>query len=163
MVKCKIIRFIYNAVPLNFLRAYLIAKHFSACAACSAELADETKIAKFIIPPRKIAKNTDLWPGIRNEILQVQRDNRLKDRGIPTGVHKWRLGIIGATILLVIILVPFFLLKDGSGGVQVTAGAKNNHVVIKSLRIGNQPIQGYFFQSQAADKVIVWVQKKSNE
>ncbi|MCI0470858.1 MAG: hypothetical protein L0Y73_04310 [Candidatus Aminicenantes bacterium] len=163
MMKCKIIRLLYNAIPLNFLRAYLIDKHFSVCEACSAELADEAKIAEFIIHPGEVAKSKDLWPGIENEILRLLRDKRLETGRIPAGVRKWRLGIIGATILLVIMLVPFFLLKDGSGDARGAAGAGNDRIVIKSLRIGNQPIQGYFFHSKAADKVIVWVQKKSNE
>lgn len=162
-MKCKTFKFLYNVIPLNIFRSYLIKKHFSSCSSCSAELADEVEIEKMIISPGKASRDIDLWPGLKNDIISLNRESRLKARRIPAGIRKWQLGLTGAVLLLMLILVPFILNRfDQDSGIDPeTAGIVNREIEVKSLRIENRPVKSYYFQSKDTNKIIVWVQKQN--
>ena len=157
-MKCKIYKFLYKVIPVNMLRSYLITKHFSRCNDCSAELADETTIAGILIGPGKTTGEMDLWAGIQRDIFSLQKNKQPKPGKTFARVRKWQLGLSGALILLILIIVPS-LLKKSSGTDPETAGIINSEIVVKSLRIDKQPVRSYFFQSADANKIIVWVQK----
>lgn len=156
-MKCEIYKILYKTIPLNILRAYLIKKHFSLCGSCSAELADEKKIKEIMKSPHN-TKGMDLWAGVKKEILSLPGKSSLKTRRIPVIAWKWRLGLTGAALLIIIILLPF-LLHRGSGIDPESTGITSKKIVVKSLRIENRPAKSFYFQSKDRDKIIVWVQK----
>jgi hypothetical protein len=115
-------------------------------------------IAGILIGPGKTTGEMDLWPGIQRGIFSLQRKKQLKAGKTFARAGKWQLGLIGALILLILVMVPA-LLKETGGTDPETAGIINSEIVVKSLRIDKQPVRSYFFQSEDANKIIVWVQK----
>ena len=157
-MKCRIYKCLYKTIPVNMLRSLLIANHFSRCDACSAELADEKKIAPILMGPAETTGDMDLWPGIQREIFSLQRNRQPKPKKNAVRTRKWQLGLSGALLLLILVTAPFLLKKNG-GTDPETAGIINSEIVVKSLRIDKQPARSYFFQSADVNKIIVWVQK----
>ena len=156
-MKCKTVKFLYNAIPLNSFRSYLITTHFSSCS-CSTELADESKIGAVIMRPENVPEKIDVWPGLKENILAYERENRLKARKITGGMKRWQLGLTGAVTLLIIILIPF-IFNRGKGQDLDKPGIENREIVVKTLMIENRPAKSFYFQSKDTNKTILWVQK----
>ena len=150
-------KFLYNLIPLNILRSYLISKHFALCDSCSSELADETKIGEILLSPKTALRGIDLWPGTKAGILYLRREGRLRARGFTVG-RKWQLGVSAAVLLLIIILVPSFF-KHSNGIDREASGIVNREIEVKSIRIENRPAKSYYFHSNDTNKIILWVQK----
>lgn len=156
-------KLLYRILPVNSFRAFLVDKHLSSCRACSGELAEDVVIEKKIVTSENINPGMDLWPGIKDGILALEGAQRRQPERVSLSTfffgRKWQFGL-AAALLVLALLVPILLYRGSDVADPETAGIVNSEIVVKSIRIENRPAKTFYFQSEDADKVIVWVKPR---
>lgn len=157
-MNCKIFKFLYRAVPIKTWRAFSIRRHFSTCPACLEEFSEVDQTRAIGITPANVEVPANLWENIEKGIGAISRE---KEKRVPRRVNTWKWAAAGAAAALILLLIPFTILRKGP---DLTAGEKhilvqNREIIIHSIKIDNRPADTVYFQPGSSDRLIVWVKK----
>lgn len=149
MWQCKIINFLFKAVPIKILQDFLIQSHIQTCSACQTKLANREEAQSLLISQEELTKSKDFWPDVRLA---------LQDKQIPTKpVFDYRWGwaaIATLTIASIIAGIWFSLTPTLQKSPELT---QKFH--INSIEIGNKPAQAFYFKTQEENIFFVWAEK----
>ncbi len=100
---CKFIVFLYDMIPIQGIRAFLIKKHIDRCPVCQREMAIETLLEEKFKIPEWIESEQSLWPQIREKAFSqkpVLLSGRQKER--PFKISGWQWALAGLALLVVV-------------------------------------------------------------
>lgn len=157
MLRCKTVEFLFEALPLDAWRAFLLLRHVDRCPACQARLVGlEGSRSLLAVPP-----GPDEWTGLRS---------RIRARVAPKSAGTVRIGrrrserilrwAPSAAMLLVLAATGVWLFRDGGRRAGVPEGpGTQDRFELDYIRVGGQPAGAYIYQPQGSDIIIVWAEK----
>jgi hypothetical protein len=154
MSNCKLVEFLFTALPLKKWQDFLIRCHMQKCPRCQEELASRRDILELIIREEQIAEGDGLWDGFQSKLREDQRT----EKSIPASQWKWAYGVVAAFVIVAGIFVVSNISQWGNGSIEDISG---DHFRINYLRIEGEPAQAYLYQPQGTDMILVWAQKST--
>jgi hypothetical protein len=154
MAFCKIVDVLYSVVPSRFLRDFLIRSHMERCERCQARLISRYEAEALFVKPEDASAVETLWRKIERRAGQAIPVSRKRPAGL-----RWE-WIAGAATLLVVAAASLWLLR----GVQSQANRVDyprpaNRFEISYINVGGAPAQGYIYQPNGSDIIIVWAER----
>jgi hypothetical protein len=157
MRHCKILNFLFEALPLKPWQDFLIQRHMERCPACRARLAGREEARRVLSRAEDFREKMDFW-------LRVKA--MMADPVLTLHPAKWpRTGLAKAAaaaallVLAAVFSVWFFRgFKVERPAAALPAEAKFE---INYIRIGGQPADAYLFQSRDLRMTLIWAEKKA--
>jgi hypothetical protein len=154
MAFCKIVDFLYSAVPSRIVRDLLIRAHMEKCACCQARLVSRPEAGALFVRPEDVGEPGELW---KKAEARAGRAVTVPGRKGPWFHWEWA---AGAATLLVAAAAGFWLLRGvESGGVRTDFARPSDRFEINYVNVGGAPAQTFVYQAQGSDTVFVWVGK----
>ncbi len=154
MASCKIVDFLYAAVPARFVRDLLIRTHIEKCARCQARLVSRPEAGALFVRPEDFGVPDGLWQKVEGRAGHVLT---VPGRRAPWARWEWA---AGAATLLVVAAAGFWLLRNvESGAVRADFAPPADRFEINYVNVGGAPAQTFVYQPQGSDTVFVWVGK----
>jgi len=72
MWRCKVVNFLFKAVPIKIFQGYLIMSHIKTCFACQSRLVNREEARSLLIPQAEVQNGKDFWPNVRHAIGEKQ-------------------------------------------------------------------------------------------
>jgi len=160
---CKIYKLLFWLLPLKRWQAFLIHYHFYKCYSCREESGIDDHFNQIPIFPSDCQNHPSLWPQIKKKIaLEKEKKNRKKSF-IFFPKWQWTLLVIG--LICIFLLLPYLSKKNSNFKFteNIESIQRGSKIILKSVKMENQPAKTYFFQSNHPDRLIVWVQKSTRE
>jgi len=156
MAFCRMVDFIYAALPLRPLRAFLIRSHMERCPRCQALLLSRAEAGRLFVSSESVGMPADLWGRI---FSQMERATLASEAPPDPAGAGWRWAAAAATALVVAV-TGFWLLReiDRPGFGPGFVGAADRFQ-IDYVNVGGAPAQTFIFQPQGSDTVFVWAMK----
>lgn len=155
-------KWLFWILPLKRWQAFLIDFHFDKCHSCREESGVDDLFKQTQISPQDCLKLPTVWPGIKNMINREEQEKRRKKNFILLPRWKWALPVFG--IICMVLLLPNLLQKKRiPSSSRTTDQKKNPMILLKSVKMENQPAKTFFFKSRHPDRLIVWVEKGDKE
>ena len=157
MLPCKTVEILYDVLPSNAWRAWLVRRHMEKCPACMKKLADIEEARALLAAPPK----PEEWAGLRHRLLRApearEAVERSRGRKEERGVRIWA---PRAAMLLVLIIAGFWLVRESGREVfRTDAVAPPERFELDYIRVGGHPASAFVYQPQGADMIIVWAEK----
>jgi hypothetical protein len=164
---CKIYKCLFRILPFPAWQAHWLDKHFTGCPYCREEVAAGEQVKELFVSLEDVQPLPGVWPYLNRHM----EDTADRNTGVPVPAAKtgpgffpgwgWKTAAVGLVLLLMLVSLPFLLLKKTptreTHQEELKAGDK---VVVKSVKIGSEAAKFYFFQSKDPDKLIVWAEKR---
>jgi hypothetical protein len=154
MAFCKIVDFLYAAIPSRVVRDLLIRGHLEGCERCRARLVSREEAAALLVGQEGTAAPGDLWRMVEPHVPGKAPDARDETAGL-----RWERAA-GAAALVVLAAAGFWLLRAVQAGrtvagpVPTAAGFEINYI-----NVGGAPAQAYVYQPNGSDMIVVWAEK----
>jgi hypothetical protein len=157
MRPCKMVEFLYEAVPIGAWRAFLVRRHMDVCPACLKKLLSLDEARSLLVSPMK----PEECLGLRRRLLGVREksapDPRAAGRMGPGWFWKWA---SGAAMLFALAAAGFWLLRDSGREIPVADKiGPPERFELDYIRVGGQPASAYVYQPQGTEMIIVWAEK----
>jgi len=156
MAFCKMVDFIYAALPLRPLRAFLIWVHMESCPRCQARLLSRAEAGRLFVSSDRVGMPADLWGRISS---QAERATPVPEAPPAPAAAGWRWATATATAAVVAV-TGFWLLREidrqGFNPESIRAAARFQ---IDYINVGGAPAQTFVYQPQGTDTVFVWAIK----
>jgi hypothetical protein len=148
--------YIYAALPLRPLRAFLIRSHMDSCPRCQSRLLSRAEAGRLFVSPGDVGMPAGLWGRISS---QAECATAVPEAPpVPAGAG-WRWATAAATAAVVAV-TGFWLLREinrpGFGPGLVGAA---DRFQIDYVNVGGAPAQTFVYQPQGTDTVFVWAIK----
>jgi len=156
MAFCRMVDYIYAALPLRPLRAFLIRSHMENCPRCQSRLLSRAEAGKLLVASDRVGMPLDLWGRISS---QVERATPVPEAPpVPAGAG-WRWATAVATAAVVAV-TGFWLLREiNRQGFDPGFAGAAARFQIDYINVGGAPAQTYVYQPQGTDTVFVWATK----
>jgi hypothetical protein len=156
MAFCRMVDFIYAALPLRPLRAFLIRSHMDSCPRCQSRLLSRAEAGRLFVSSDRVGIPADFWGRISS---QVERTNLVQEASSNQAGAGWRWATAAATAAVVAV-TGFWLLReiDRPGFGPGLVGAADRFQ-IDYVNVGGAPAQTFVYQPQGTDTVFVWAIK----
>jgi len=157
MLRCKIVEFLFDALPIGVWRAFLIRRHIDGCPACQKKILSLEEARSLLVGPL----DPDEWAGFKMR-LRSRMANEAADRvpvvyGKPAKLWRWA---SSAAIVLMLVAAGFWLLRETGKEVPVADRIRPpERFELDYIRVGGQPAGAYIYQPQGAAIIIVWAEK----
>ena len=156
MAFCKMVDFLYSAIPLRPFRDFLIRRHMEACPLCQARLASRGEARGLFVASDKVGDTEGLWSRI---FSRVGPATELPDPEPASAGAGWRWAAAAATAAVVAV-TGFWLLREverpGFGPDSIAAAVRFE---IDYVNVGGAPAQTFVYQPLGTDTVFVWAVK----
>ncbi len=143
-------------------------------------------LKQHVITPGTVkAQGINLWPNIQDQVLtRIDKKEKIphysgplsrpRSNGVFANKRNWgRVLAVSAALLLIAVVSVLLVFNPGQpddhnfpavnqgniATVNETPGDTHNEILVKSLKVDNQPARAFYFQSKEPGKIIVWVQK----
>jgi len=156
MAYCKIVDFLYAALPLRPLRDLLIRKHMETCPLCRARLVSRAEARALFVATGEVGDTGRMWGRISSRVdPAVGKPYRQPG---SAGL-RWRWAT-AAAMAAAVALTGFWLLRQiGNPGFGPESVAAADRFQIDYVNVGGAPAQTFVFQPQGTDTVFVWAVK----
>ena len=150
-MRCGIYKFIYNMVPVAWIRGLIISRHLDQCPTCSAEHSIDGPIG---YSAKQVQLAEDMFQRIQRGIRQKQSPSALSVS------RKWRPLYISVPASALVLLLLYLWLAPAQTvpPARDMLVVRNREIVIHSINVNENPAQTVYFQSGQKDRVIVWAQ-----
>lgn len=156
MAFCKIVDFLYAALPLRPLRAYLIRSHMESCPRCQSRLLSRAEAGRLFVSSDRVGMPADLSGWI---FARTESGMAVPERQPVPSTAAWRWAAAAATALVVAV-TGFWLLREiGRPGFGPGFVGAADRFQINYVNVGGAPAQTFIFQPQGSDTVFVWAMK----
>jgi hypothetical protein len=120
-------------------------------------MASDTQIKFFLISAEDVKSDSRFWADIKRAITPTTENTEpLKTESHPSHFSKWRWIALTSMTLVLIILIPFQMLRKRP---QNFKKKSENQIVLKSIKIEEAPAKTYFFQTKNPNRLIIWAKK----
>ncbi len=153
---CRTAEFLYDALPLRSVRAWLIRGHMERCPRCQARLVGPEEARGLLVRPARLGDTEALWRRLSAETARavVAPEPAPASAGLA-----WRLAA-GVATAAVVTLAGFWLLREVERpGFDALAVAPADRFEIDYVNVGGEPAQTFVFQPQGTDTVFVWASR----
>jgi len=156
MAFCRMVDFIYAALPIRPLRAFLIRSHMESCPRCQSRLLSRAEAGRLFVSSDRVGMPADLWGRISS---QAGRGTPVPEAPPNPAGAGWRWAAAVGTAAVVAV-TGFWLLReiDRPGFGPGFVGAADRFQ-IDYVNVGGAPAQTFIFQPQGSDTVFVWAMK----
>ena len=153
MAFCRMVDVLYAAVPLGWLRGFLIRGHMDACPACQARLASRAEVKRLFVAPEEVGTNGELWERVSARALAAA--GAAKREPAPAGaLWHWAAAAAAAAVIAV---TGFWLLREVQRpGFNAAAVRPADRFEIAYVNVEGAPAQTFVYQPQGSDTVFVW-------
>jgi hypothetical protein len=157
MLPCKTVEWLYEALPIDAWRAWLVRRHMEKCPACGKKLLGLEEARALLAGP----VSPDEWTGLRHRLIGI-RDAQPTGRRSRVGSSMgwFRIWAPRAIMLLALLIAGFWLVRESGREVSLADAA---HVLerfeLDYVRVGGQPAEAIVYQPQGTDMIIVWAEK----
>lgn len=160
MASCKLVNFLYDAIPVRIVRDHLLRSHIEGCARCQAALLSREEARALFVKPEDAGVTEETW----RKVSEAE-----SGAAGSAGAHidrrgRWMLRwqwAAGAVVLIVAAVAGFWLLdgigRTGPGPLASTPPA--DRFEIKYVNIGGEPAQTFIYQPQGSETIFVWASK----
>ena len=162
MASCKLAGFLYQAVPSQRFRDFLIRRHMERCAECQARLISRNEARLLFVRPENLACPEDLWRRIgqrfgAGDLAPAKAITEAEGRGARRRLWAWA---AGAAVFLVTSAVSFWLLRGTQApGVRVDYVRPTDRIEINYINVGGAPAQAFIYRPQGSDIIVVWAER----
>ena len=156
MAFCKMVDFIYAALPLRPLRALLIRVHMESCPHCQSRLLSRPEAGKLFVASDQIGNTESLWQRI--SVRTGSGTPVLEAPPIPAGAG-WRWATAAATAAVVVVTGFWLLRQVERPGFRPGDVGPADRFQIDYVNVGGAPAQTYVYRPQGTDTVFVWAIK----
>lgn len=151
---CKTAEFLYEALPLRPIRAWLIRRHMDGCPRCQARLLSREEAQGLLIDPAAVGTSDELWRRILSRAAVPPPEAGC----VPTPAGPaWRWA--AATVLAAMVALTGFWLLRQVERADVAVFAAADRFEIMYVKVGGEPAQTFVYQAQGTDTVFVWAQR----
>jgi hypothetical protein len=156
MAFCRMVDFIYAALPLRPLRDFLIRTHMEGCPRCQARLLSREEARTLFVNSDAVGSTEALW---RRISVLAETGKAFPERQPAVAGVMWRWAAAGATAA-VVALAGFWLLREiNRPGFDMESIRAADRFQIDYINVGGAPAQTFVFQPQGSDTVFVWAIK----
>lgn len=157
---CKLYKILFWLLPLKRWQAYVINSHFHKCDLCRRESGIDDNFSRFPVSPQNCQDLPSTWPQIKEQIL-LGTEKKGGKRGFNL-LPKWQWALPVLALISIFLLLPYLSDKKATTPIpgDILSTKKNQKIIVKSVKMENQPAKTFFFKSNHPDRLIVWVQKK---
>jgi hypothetical protein len=154
MASCKIVDFLYAAIPVRTVRDLLIRGHMEKCERCRGRLVSRSEAEALFVKARDVGSAGDLWRKIEPRVGRLTAVPEKKAAGL-----RWEWAASAATFL-VFAAAGFWLLHGiQTRAVRADYAPPADRFEINYINVGGAPAQAYIYQPQGSDMIIVWAEK----
>lgn len=156
MAFCRMVDFIYAALPLRLLRAFLIRGHMERCSRCQARLLGRAEAGRLFVSSDRVGMPADIWERVS---AQAERGTPVPETPPAQAGAGWRWAAAAATAAIVA-MTGFWLLREvEKPGFGPSFVGPADRFQIDYVNVGGAPAQTFVFQPQGTDTVFVWATK----
>jgi hypothetical protein len=152
MRTCRVIDFLYGAIPVLRWRGYLVRFHYDRCPACRARLAGPEEARRLLVRESELGEVPDFWPVVERSL------NKRPNPGRPAAHLYWRWAGIAVAILLVVAALNLWILRR-AGPPEPAPYAEGEVFSLLSVRVDQRPASAFVFQPNDSPLVLVWVER----
>ncbi len=160
MASCKLVNFLYDAIPVRIVRDYLLRSHIEGCARCQAALLSRDEAKALFVSPADAGGTEEIWRRLSQAGERVT--GRAEEAAVPRGPRsmRWQWAA-GAAATIALAAVSFWLLENiqGPGTGSPGAAPARDGFEIKYVNIGGEPAQTFIYQPQGSETIFVWASK----
>jgi len=157
MFRCKMVEFLFDALPFDAWRAFLLRLHMEKCPACQAKLLGLEESRSLLVPPL----GRDEWAGLRARLrARIAAEPAGPVRAVRPRFERILRWAPSAAMLLVLAATGIWLSRQGGQRTVVPEGPRAaDRFELNYIRIGGHPAGAYIYQPQGSDIIIVWAEK----
>ena len=156
MAFCRMVDFIYAALPIRPLRAFLIRSHMESCPRCQSRLLSRAEAGRLFVSSDRIGMPADLWGRISP---QVERATLAPEAPPNPAGAGWRWAVAVGTAAVVVVTGFWLLRQIERPGFRPGDVGPADRFQIDYVNVGGAPAQTYVYQPQGTDTVFVWATK----
>jgi hypothetical protein len=160
---CKFIAFLYDLIPIQGFRAFLIKRHIAKCPICEKESAMETILEEKFKIPDWIESEQSLWPQIREKVFGPEPLPTHRQKALRIMPPRWQWALAGIALLLVVginlLIERDFDRKRIQGEFIATTTAPR--IIITHAEIKGKQAKPFIYQTQG--KYFVWFEESKSE
>lgn len=149
MRTCSFYRLLYNLVPLNAWKYFLLQSHMEKCEMCRKEVAGISEAQYATVSRSRLERKIDLWPGISHALNDKSRPHK------RASFRHWIWATAGS-LAVAAGLVLLMINSSGNGTSYPEIKFRLDYV-----RIYEEPAQAFIFKTQDANRTFVWVEKQN--
>jgi hypothetical protein len=151
MRTCRVVDFLYGAIPVARWRGYLVRVHYDRCPACQSRLAGREEVRRLLVREFEPGEVPDFWPTLERRLDQKRGSWR------PAARFWLRGAGVAAAILLAVMAVNLWVLHRA--GPPVPAPPAGGEVFsLLSVQVGQKPASAFVYQPKDSPLVLVWVE-----
>lgn len=161
---CKFIAFLYDLIPIQGFRDFLIKRYITECSICEKESAIETLLEEKLQIPEWIESEDSLWPQIREKVfLQEPLPSPHRQKVLRFMPRRWQWALAGLALLLVVainlLIERGFDAKRLQGELIATTTAPR--IIITHAEIKGKKAKPFVYQTQ--EKCFIWFEESKSE
>jgi hypothetical protein len=156
MPVCKILDFLFKAVPLKPWQAFLVRSHMERCPACQSRLAGREEARRVLVRPEDLGGLGPLWSKVRSGIAvqDVPRRSPAKGKAL-----RGPLFAAAAAIVLAVILGVWYFRGFTVENAPPIVPAEQQFE-LDYVRVDGRPADSYIVRSSEPKMTLVWAGKR---
>ena len=156
MPVCKILDFLFKAVPLRPWQAFLVRSHMERCPSCQSLLAGREEIRRVLVRTADVQDLGPLWSKVRSGIAAPDVPHRSPTEGKALGSP---LFAAAAAIVLAVVLGVWFFRGFTVENAPPIVPAEQKFEV-DYVRVDGRPADSYIVRSLEPKMTLVWAGKR---
>ena len=160
MRMCKFITFLYDLIPIQSFRAYLIQKHFAKCPGCQNELDIDTLLEEKFKIPDWVESEPNLWPQIREKICTIDaRPSSIRHRARRFSIPFWQWTAAGLALFALLgisLLVNRYFHQKNLRG-EFIASSRLPRIIITHAEINGKKARPFVYQTR--EECFIWFEE----
>jgi len=156
MRHCKILNFLFEAVPVKPWQDFLLRRHMERCPVCGAHLAGREEARRVLAREEDFRGAANLWPGIKSGLADPA--------AAPRSAGRPRMVLVtsaaAASALLLAAVLSVWLFRGFRAERPMPTPPAEDRFEMNYVRIGGQPADSYIYQPRDSGMTLIWAEKK---
>ena len=153
---CKILDFLFKAVPLRPWQAFLVRSHMEQCPACQFRLAGREETRRVLVRTEELQGLGPLWSKVRSGIASHDVPRRSPAEGKAL---RGPLFAAAAVIVLAVVLGVWYFRGFTAENAPPVVPAEQKFEV-DYVRVDGRPADSYIVRSREPKMTLVWAGKR---
>jgi hypothetical protein len=161
---CKLIILLYDLVPIQGFRAYLIKKHLAKCPVGQRDLDIETLLKEKFRIPGWIESEKSLWPHVREKIFAPETvPSASSERALRFTKPWWHWAVAGLALLVMAALNLLILRNFNHHPFQGESAVPpfTSTIIINHAEIKGRKAKPFIYQTHEA--CFIWFEESKSE